>query len=89
MRLNLQKINPRALLTCFVPHCSMCGGVKSTSGKWTRRPASVPTAHYDRDSTLLFGGHPPPSLEVPYQVTRFQEKKDAYHAICMMKVRQE
>ena len=33
---------------------------------------------------LLFGGHPPPNLDVPYQVTS-RDKKDNYHAICMMK----
>ena len=41
-------------------------------------------SHYARDTTLLFGGHPPPALEVPYQVT-CKERKDAFHAICMMK----
>ena len=41
-------------------------------------------SRYDSDSVLTFGGHPPPKLETSYQVT-IKDKKDAYHAICMMK----
>ena len=43
-------------------------------------------SRYDENSSLLFGGHPAPKLDMPYQVT-VRDKKDAYHAICMMKVR--
>ena len=35
---------------------------------------------------LVFGGHPPPNLDVKYEITS-RDKKDSYHAICMMKVR--
>ena len=42
------------------------------------------TSKYDVGS-LAFGGHPPPQLETPYQVT-VKDKKDAFHSICMMKV---
>ncbi len=37
-------------------------------------------------TTVTFGGHLPPRLDVPYSVT-VKDKKDQYHAICMMKVR--
>lgn len=37
------------------------------------------------DGDLTFGGLPPPSLDVPYEVT-ITDKKEAFHAICMMKV---
>jgi E3 ubiquitin-protein ligase MYCBP2 len=37
------------------------------------------------EGTTTFGGHPPPCLETPYEVT-VKDKKDAFHAICMMKV---
>ena len=40
----------------------------------------------DSDMSKVFGGHPAPKLGVPYEVT-VREKKDAYHSICMMKVR--
>ena len=39
----------------------------------------------DDDDGPIFGGHPPPKLDTPYTVT-VKDKKDAYHAICMMKV---
>jgi len=37
------------------------------------------------DDGLVFGGQPAPKLDTPYVVT-VKDKKDAYHAICMMKV---
>ena len=37
------------------------------------------------EGSMTFGGHPSPNLGTPYQVT-VREKKDAFHAICMMKV---
>ena len=37
------------------------------------------------EGNITFGGHPPPALETPYEVT-VKDKKDAFHAICMMKV---
>ncbi len=43
-------------------------------------------SRYDPNNSILFGGHPPPKLETPYQVT-VKDKKDAFHSICMMKVR--
>ena len=52
-------------------------------GTAERRPAQLSPS--DNGSTA-FGGHPPPKLDTSYQVT-YKEKKDAYHAICMMKVR--
>ena len=39
----------------------------------------------DGDTGLTFGGHASPKLDTPYSVT-LKDKKDAYHAICMMKV---
>ena len=42
-------------------------------------------SRYDENNSLLYGGHPPPKLDQPYQVT-VRDTKDAYHAICMMKV---
>ncbi|KAL4230611.1 E3 ubiquitin-protein ligase mycbp2 [Mactra antiquata] len=36
------------------------------------------------ESTVTFGGHEPPCLDTPYEVT-VKDKKDAFHAICMMK----
>lgn len=56
--------------------------VKDTAGD-ERRAKRL--SRYDSESVLTFGGHPPPKLDTPYQVT-IKEKKDAYHAICMMKV---
>ena len=41
-------------------------------------------SRYDMSNSALFGGHPPPRLDIPYQVT--VTDKDAYHSICMMKV---
>lgn len=38
------------------------------------------------NSNMTFGGHPPPCLDVPYEPT-IKDKKDIFHAICMMKVR--
>ena len=40
---------------------------------------------YENSSSVIFGGHPPPRLDMPYHVT-IKDKKDAFHAICMMKV---
>ena len=37
------------------------------------------------EGNITFGGHPPPCLDTPYEVT-IKDKKDAFHAICMMKV---
>lgn len=37
------------------------------------------------DGDLTFGGHPPPCIDIPYQVT-VKDKKDAFYAISMMKV---
>jgi hypothetical protein len=37
------------------------------------------------DVNLVFGGHPPPRLDVPYHVT-VKDNRDSYHAICIMKV---
>jgi hypothetical protein len=37
------------------------------------------------DGSLVFGGHPPPRLDVPYHVT-VKDNRDSYHAICIMKV---
>ena len=45
-----------------------------------------PSSRADAQSSLVFGGHPPPKLDTPYQAT-VREKKDTYHAISMMKVR--
>ncbi|XP_053398701.1 E3 ubiquitin-protein ligase MYCBP2-like isoform X4 [Mercenaria mercenaria] len=36
------------------------------------------------EGTTTFGGHQPPCLDTPYEVT-IKDKKDAFHAICMMK----
>ncbi|VDI17612.1 E3 ubiquitin-protein ligase MYCBP2 [Mytilus galloprovincialis] len=36
------------------------------------------------NSNMTFGGHPPPCLDVPYEPT-IKDKKDIFHAICMMK----
>ena len=33
----------------------------------------------------IFGGHPPPPQDIPYEAT-VREKKDIFHAISMMKV---
>ncbi|XP_064637403.1 E3 ubiquitin-protein ligase MYCBP2-like isoform X3 [Lineus longissimus] len=38
----------------------------------------------DDINSMTFGGHPPPRLDMPYDVT-LKDKKDAFHAICMMK----
>ena len=37
------------------------------------------------EGSLTFGGNPPPCLDTPYEVT-VKDRKDAFHAICMMKV---
>ena len=37
------------------------------------------------EGNLIFGGNPPPCLDMPYEVT-VKDRKDAFHAICMMKV---
>ena len=42
-------------------------------------------SRYDTEGSLIFGGHPPPKLDIPYQVT-VKDNKDSYHAISMMKV---
>jgi len=42
----------------------------------------------DAHSNLVFGGQAPPKLDTPYQVT-LKDKKDAFHAISMMKVRSD
>lgn len=36
----------------------------------------------------IFGGHPPPPQDIPYEAT-VREKKDIFHAISMMKVKKE
>ena len=60
--------------------------VKETSAAdETRKQRRV--SKYESGSSPLFGGHPAPRLDTPYQVT-IKDKKDAFHAICMMKVRQ-
>ena len=38
----------------------------------------------DEITSATFGGHPPPRVDYPYDVT-IKEKKDLYHSICMMK----
>ena len=53
--------------------------------KDTTQERKKPSSRADAHSSLVFGGHPPPKLQVPYQVT-LRDKKDAYHAISMMKV---
>lgn len=40
---------------------------------------------YGGSTSVTFGGHLPPRLDVPYSIT-VKDKKDQYHAICMMKV---
>jgi len=51
----------------------------TTEERWAKR-----LSRYDTEGSLIFGGHPSPKLDVPYQVT-MKENKDSYHAICMMK----
>jgi len=41
-------------------------------------------SRYDTEGSLVFGGLPPPRLDIPYQVT--VKEKDLYHAISMIKV---
>ena len=38
------------------------------------------------EGNLIFGGNPPPCLDMSYEVT-IKDRKDAFHAICMMKVK--
>ena len=40
---------------------------------------------YRGGTSIIFGGHLPPRLDVPYSIT-VQDEKDQCHAICMMKV---
>ena len=40
---------------------------------------------YSGGTSITFGGHLPPRLDIPYTIT-VKDKKDQYHAICMMKV---
>lgn len=42
-------------------------------------------SQFEAESSILFGGHPLPKLDVPYQATT-NDKKEVYHAISMMKV---
>ena len=37
------------------------------------------------DGNMTFGGHPPPALDTAYEPT-VKDRKDIFHAICMMKV---
>ncbi|CAI9731993.1 E3 ubiquitin-protein ligase MYCBP2-like [Octopus vulgaris] len=37
------------------------------------------------DGDMTFGGHLPPPLDIPYEVT-VKDRKDIFHSICMMKV---
>ena len=46
------------------------------------------SSRMDAHSNLVFGGQAPPKLDTPYQVT-LKDKKDAFHAISMMKVRSD
>lgn len=39
------------------------------------------------DGDMTFGGHPAPSLDIPYEVT-VKDRKDVFHAITVMKVTQ-
>ncbi|XP_069130438.1 LOW QUALITY PROTEIN: E3 ubiquitin-protein ligase MYCBP2-like [Argopecten irradians] len=36
------------------------------------------------EGNMTFGGHPPPCLDTPYEPT-VKDRKDVFHAICMMK----
>lgn len=38
------------------------------------------------EGNLTYGGHPPPCLDTQYEVT-ITDKKEAFHAICLMKVK--
>ncbi|XP_074650729.1 E3 ubiquitin-protein ligase MYCBP2-like [Tubulanus polymorphus] len=55
---------------------------KESSGEDTKKLRRF--SRPDELTCLIFGGHPPPRLDVPYDVT-IKDKKDAYHSICMMK----
>ena len=79
-------------MTLYIAYCRcvLCAKVEVTAvpvlkdlveDRKTKRLSRFETA----DSNLVFGGHPPPRLDVPYHVT-VKDSRDSYHAISIMKV---